>query len=86
MSPTLHYFNLRGRAEVMKLALEYSGVAYDVAPVDFAAMKSDREHYPFAQCPRCAADFAAPSSIIILGPAWAAIAGTFFPNHKHACL
>ena len=51
----------------MKLALEFRGVAYDVAPVDFAAMKSDREHYPFAQCPRCAAGFAASSFMGLLG-------------------
>uniref|UniRef100_A0A7S0WFA7 glutathione transferase n=1 Tax=Chlamydomonas leiostraca TaxID=1034604 RepID=A0A7S0WFA7_9CHLO len=50
--PTIYYFNIRGRAEVMKLALEYAKVAYEIGLVDYQTMKADKEHYPFGQCPR----------------------------------
>lgn len=50
--PTIHYFNLRGRAEVMRLAFSLKGVDFTMVPVDYAAMKSDSAAYPFGQCPR----------------------------------
>lgn len=51
---TLYYFPLRGRAEVIKLALAAKNVDFDVQPVDYAAMKSDLKAYHFGQCPRYA--------------------------------
>lgn len=49
--PTLHYFPLRGRGEVIRLALSAAGVDFDEKLVDYAAMKSDLKSYPFGQCP-----------------------------------
>ena len=50
--PTLHYFELRGRGEVVRLAFALKGVDFNIVPVDFMAMKSDATAYPFGQCPR----------------------------------
>jgi len=50
--PTIQYFNIRGRAEVMRIALAYKNVDYDVVPVDYPAMKADTITYPFGQVPR----------------------------------
>ena len=51
-TPVIHYFPLRGRAEVMRLALKLVGVEYQEVMVDRAQMKSDLSTYPFGQCPR----------------------------------
>lgn len=51
-TPVIHYFPLRGRAEVMRLALKLVGVEYQEVMVDRAEMKSDLSIYPFGQCPR----------------------------------
>ncbi|KAI7842899.1 hypothetical protein COHA_003411 [Chlorella ohadii] len=50
--PVVFYFPIRGRAEPIKLALAAKGIEFDVQPVDYELMKTDREQYPFAQCPR----------------------------------
>lgn len=49
---TLHYFPLRGRAEVVKLICSAKNIPYEVVDVDFQNMKTDRVAYPFGQCPR----------------------------------
>ena len=43
-----------GRAEALRLALAAKEVDFDFQPVNYESMKSDLEHYPFAQVPRCA--------------------------------
>uniref|UniRef100_A0A7S0V6R1 glutathione transferase n=1 Tax=Polytomella parva TaxID=51329 RepID=A0A7S0V6R1_9CHLO len=52
--PTIFYFPLRGRAEVIKLVLSYAKVEFDVENIDYNVMKKDRTLYPFGQCPRFA--------------------------------
>jgi glutathione S-transferase len=52
MTVTLHYFPLRGRGEVIRLALELRGVQYAEQAPDYAAMKQDQDAFPFGQCPR----------------------------------
>ena len=49
MAVTLHYFPPRGRAEVIRLALELRGVQYEEQVVDYAAMKQDQDAFPFGQ-------------------------------------
>merc|ERR1711879_528708 len=49
----LQYFPLRGRGEVIRLALAYKGIEYVEEPIDYQAMKSaagSAEH-PFGQAP-----------------------------------
>lgn len=43
-----------GRAEPIRLALAAAGVDFEFEAVDKATIKSDPEHYPFGQSPRCA--------------------------------
>ncbi|GAB4819891.1 hypothetical protein N2152v2_006937 [Parachlorella kessleri] len=50
--PTVQYFEFRGRAEPIKLALAAKGVEFEVQSVDYQAMKADLEKFPFAQVPR----------------------------------
>jgi hypothetical protein len=52
--PVLQYFALRGRGEVIRLAMAYKGIELEEQAVDYKAMKTDAAAYPFAQCPRCA--------------------------------
>ena len=47
--PTLHYWPLRGRGEMVRLAYAYAGVELEEEPIDFAAMKNDLLQYPFGQ-------------------------------------
>ncbi|GFR46113.1 hypothetical protein Agub_g7601 [Astrephomene gubernaculifera] len=50
--PVIHYFPIRGRAEVLRLAIVAGGDDFDTVDVNYQEMKSDREKYPFGQCPR----------------------------------
>lgn len=52
--PTLHYFPVRGRGEMLRLAYAYKGIALEEVSVDFNAMKTDLALYPFGQSPRYA--------------------------------
>lgn len=52
MTFTLHYFPLRGRGEVIRLALSAKNEPYNEELVNFQNMKDDQEAYPFGQCPR----------------------------------
>lgn len=49
--PTLVYFNLRGRGDVIRLALAQTGVDWAEEGVDYAAMKQGGADFPFAQAP-----------------------------------
>ena len=51
--PTLKYFNLRGRGEVIRLLFAYKGVEYNEEGIDYQAMKSasGSEEFPFGQAP-----------------------------------
>jgi glutathione S-transferase len=49
--PTLVYFNLRGRGDVIRLALSQAGVDWAEEGVDYAAMKQGGPDFPFAQAP-----------------------------------
>lgn len=53
MVATLHYFNLRGRGEVIRLLFAYAGVEYEEKGVDYQAMKkaSGSAEFPFGQVP-----------------------------------
>jgi hypothetical protein len=51
--PVLEYFAVRGRGEVIRLALAYKGIELEEKAVDYQAMKTDLAAYPFGQCPRC---------------------------------
>lgn len=53
MAPTLHYFNLRGRGEVIRLLFVYTGVEYEEKGIDYQAMKNESgsAKYPFGQAP-----------------------------------
>ncbi|EFJ47313.1 hypothetical protein VOLCADRAFT_92063 [Volvox carteri f. nagariensis] len=50
--PVIHYFPIRGRAEVLRLAIVAGGDDFDTVDVNYAEQKGDREKYPFGQCPR----------------------------------
>eukprot|EP00198_Chlamydomonas_reinhardtii_P011790 XP_001701127.1 flagellar associated protein [Chlamydomonas reinhardtii] len=50
--PVIHYFPIRGRAKVLRLAIVAGGDDFDVVDVNYQEQKSDREKYPFGQCPR----------------------------------
>lgn len=52
VKPVLHYFNVRGRGEPIKLALAAKDVDFEVVPVDYNNMKQDLQSFPFAQAPR----------------------------------
>lgn len=52
MPVELYYFPIRGRAEVIKLLCAAKGIEYVVKDVDYQHMKTDRQQYPFGQCPR----------------------------------
>ncbi|GLC39874.1 hypothetical protein PLESTB_001311600 [Pleodorina starrii] len=52
MAPKIIYFPVRGRAEVMKLAIVASGDDFELEQVNFQDMKAHPELYPFGQCPR----------------------------------
>jgi len=47
----LHYFPLRGRAEVPRLLLAETKTEYKEIAVVYADMKKDTETYLFGQCP-----------------------------------
>jgi glutathione S-transferase P len=49
----LHYFPLRGRAEVLRLALAAASAEYKELPIDYQEMKSEAgsAKYPFGQAP-----------------------------------
>mmetsp|Transcript_2796 Transcript_2796/g.6455 ORF Transcript_2796/g.6455 Transcript_2796/m.6455 type:complete len:224 (-) Transcript_2796:224-895(-) len=49
--PVIVYWPLRGRAEVMRLALSLANQDWIEQTVDYAAMKSDKEAFPFGQAP-----------------------------------
>lgn len=50
--PVIHYFPIRGRAEVLRLAIVAGGDDFDTVDVNYTEQKADREKYPFGQCPR----------------------------------
>lgn len=49
----LHYFNIRGRAEPIRLLLALNGIAWEEAGIDYKDMKNKAgtECFPFGQCP-----------------------------------
>eukprot|EP00603_Paraphysomonas_imperforata_P005171 CAMPEP_0114430280 /NCGR_PEP_ID=MMETSP0103-20121206/9955_1 /TAXON_ID=37642 ORGANISM="Paraphysomonas imperforata, Strain PA2" /NCGR_SAMPLE_ID=MMETSP0103 /ASSEMBLY_ACC=CAM_ASM_000201 /LENGTH=227 /DNA_ID=CAMNT_0001599713 /DNA_START=34 /DNA_END=717 /DNA_ORIENTATION=- len=49
--PTLVYFNLRGRGDVIRLALSQTGVDWAEESIDYAVMKQGGPDFPFAQAP-----------------------------------
>jgi len=51
--PTLQYFNLRGRGEVIRLLLAHVGTEYDEEGIDYQEMKKQAgsEAFPFGQAP-----------------------------------
>lgn len=52
MPVEIHYFPIRGRAEVMKLLCAYGKEPFTVVNPDYATMKTDLDAFPFAQCPK----------------------------------
>lgn len=48
----LFYPPVRGRGEVIRLALHHLGVEYEELAVDRAQMKTDLDAFPFGQVPR----------------------------------
>ncbi|EFJ41636.1 hypothetical protein VOLCADRAFT_107623 [Volvox carteri f. nagariensis] len=50
--PKIIYFPVRGRAEVMKLAIVASGNDFELEQINYQDMKEHPELYPFGQCPR----------------------------------
>ncbi|KXZ45605.1 hypothetical protein GPECTOR_53g98 [Gonium pectorale] len=50
--PVIHYFPIRGRAEVLKLAIVAGGGDFDTVDVNYQEQKTNRSLYPFGQCPR----------------------------------
>eukprot|EP00878_Enallax_costatus_P026863 GHUV01028867.1.p1 GENE.GHUV01028867.1~~GHUV01028867.1.p1 ORF type:complete len:179 (+),score=25.99 GHUV01028867.1:2-538(+) len=52
MAVTIYYFPIRGRGEVLKLLCAAKGIEFEVKDFDYQQMKSDRQQYPFGQCPR----------------------------------
>ncbi|KAL4430769.1 hypothetical protein ABPG75_006025 [Micractinium tetrahymenae] len=50
--PRLFYFDIKGRAEPIRLALAAAGVDFEFEAVNKEVIKSDAEHYPFFQAPR----------------------------------
>lgn len=52
MTPQLHYFPLRGRGDVIRIALSYAKVEWEEVAVNRDEMKANRDLYPFGQCPR----------------------------------
>ena len=48
----LFYPPVRGRGEVIRLALHQAGVDYEELSVDRAQMKTDLDAFPFGQVPR----------------------------------
>ncbi|KXZ45600.1 hypothetical protein GPECTOR_53g93 [Gonium pectorale] len=52
MAPKIVYFPVRGRAEVMKLAIAYGGEDFELELVNYEDMKKDTDAYKFGQCPR----------------------------------
>jgi glutathione S-transferase P len=49
--PVLNYFPLRGRGEVIRLILHYKNIEYDEVVTDYAAMKANKDDFPFGQVP-----------------------------------
>lgn len=47
----LIYFPIRGRGEMIRLALVYAGVDYEDESVDYQVMKADPVKFPFGQVP-----------------------------------
>jgi hypothetical protein len=76
--PTLHYFPVRGRGEMLRLAYLYKGIELEEVAVDFNAMKSDLALYPFGQSPRCV-------RIIVRVVSIQFIRVITRPLHTHAC-
>ena len=50
--PTLTYFPLKGRGELIRLTLAAKAVDFDEVVPDMAAVKQDLAGYPFGQVPR----------------------------------
>lgn len=48
----LFYPPVRGRGEVIRLALHHAGVEYEELSVDRAQMKTNLDAFPFGQVPR----------------------------------
>lgn len=49
--PKLLYFNLRGRGDVIRMALEQSGSEWSEEGIEYAVMKQGGPNFPFAQAP-----------------------------------
>ena len=49
--PTLHYFNLRGRGDVIRMALCQSETEWREVGVDYTTMKQAGPNFPFGQAP-----------------------------------
>lgn len=52
MKPILTYFPIRGRGEPIRLTLSALGIEFEDLAVDYSTMKTDRQSFPFGQCPR----------------------------------
>mmetsp|Transcript_8617 Transcript_8617/g.12858 ORF Transcript_8617/g.12858 Transcript_8617/m.12858 type:complete len:224 (-) Transcript_8617:128-799(-) len=50
-TPILKYFSLRGRGDVIRIALSLTGEEWDEQPVDYALMKQAGPDYPYGQAP-----------------------------------
>lgn len=48
----LHYFEIRGRMEPIRLLLNLAKADYVDVPINRDEMKNDHDKFPFAQCPR----------------------------------
>lgn len=50
-APTLYYFDVKARAEPLKVALSGAGIAYKLEKISLDQAKN-LEEYPFGQAPR----------------------------------
>lgn len=60
----LFYPPVRGRGEVIRLALHHTGVEYEELSVDRAQMKTNLDAFPFGQVPRSEGDVAVHVAVL----------------------
>jgi glutathione S-transferase len=64
--PTLHYFNVRARGELVRLIFAAAGVEYDDHRIEFAEWPELKAHAPLGQLPYLqVGDVRVPQSIAI---------------------